>query len=185
MQTFDLTAHGSADLQAEVLSAIVIDHGKRGSLLDLCCGEMTVARRLMCSFHTGLCVDVQDCAIRPPDWPFLQADAIKLLKIMQNTVDVAFCGDGLEHFTKTQGAELLKLMLRRARLSIIFTPLGDYLVEPKSKNPDAHKSGWTPDDLPGWETLVFPHWHPTLNLGAFFAWKQTSQESVPPTTDGH
>ncbi len=182
MKTFDLEQPGSADLQAEVLREIINGNAEWGTLLDLCCGEMTVMRHFLAtresgSFKETIHVDVADCPLRPADAPFIQMDVIKFMKAAR-IYSVAFCGDGLEHFTRKRGGELLKLMQKRARLSVIFTPLGDYLVEPQSKNPDAHKSGWLPADLPGWETMVFPNWHPTLDLGAFFAWKVSPEAQL-------
>jgi hypothetical protein len=53
---------------------------------------------------------------------------------------------------------------------IIFTPIGPYLMQ-DNDNPEDHHSAWYPSDFPGWACLVFPEYHPTLEVGAFFAWR--------------
>jgi hypothetical protein len=60
-------------------------------------------------------------------------------------------------------------MKAKSNKQIIFTPLGAYMVDEGSTHPDSHKSGWTPDMLFGWLSIVLPNFHPTLNTGAFFA----------------
>jgi hypothetical protein len=174
MKTYDLTQSGSAELQQDVLLEIMSGRCLFTSLLDLCCGEMTVVRHITPYFQSTLAIDVQDREHRPRSVAFVQADVLEILPAIVNRFQVAFCGDGLEHFRKDDGRTLLRLMESAARLPIIFTPLGDVDVHPRATDPDAHKSGWLPEELEalGWETLTFPNWHAALNCGAFFAWKE-------------
>lgn len=138
--------------------------------LDLCCGECTHTRELKFATHYG--VDLIDWPKRPSRIGFEQLDVTKWPgpKMFH---DVALCSDGIEHMTKRDGLRLLLNMLRWARLPIIFTPMGRYLVDERATDPHTHKSGWTADEFRamGWKAEEFPFWHPTLNLGAFFAWK--------------
>jgi hypothetical protein len=64
-------------------------------------------------------------------------------------------------------------MERVGRLSIIFTPLGPWMLDEGATHPDKHKSGWWPEELEkvGWRTKVYPKWHTALQCGAFFAYK--------------
>jgi len=174
MKAYDPNSTGSAALQIDVLLEIMIGRCKFGSFLDLCCGEMTVTREILPYVRSSLHIDVQDREFRPKQVAFVQADVLEILPAIVNRFDVAWCGDGLEHFRKDDGRDLLTLMEKAAKLPIIFTPLGDFEVEPRASDPDKHKSGWWPRDLEarGWNTLAFPNWHPTLGIGAFFAWKE-------------
>lgn len=141
------------------------------TLLDLCCGEMTVTRKM--KFRDSLHVDVQDCPNRPREFTFYQTDALGLFPLGMETFDVALCSDGIEHLEKAYGLDLLRKMEGMSRVPIIFTPLGEYKLAPGSDNPDDHKSGWLPEEFRarGWRTSVFPGWHEVLGIGAFFAWK--------------
>ena len=142
------------------------------TLLDLCCGEMTATRQM--TFRDRLCVDKVDWVNRPAEFRFLKQDALYVLDFTDNySFDVSLCSDGIEHMTKDEGLKLLMEMPRVSELAIIFTPLGDMNIIPGATDPDSHKSGWLPDEpaFDGWKTLVFEDWHPTLNHGAFFAWK--------------
>lgn len=166
----NLPQTGSVDLYLEILSQI-IGPTEELSFLDLCCGEMTATKRM--SFASSLHIDVIDCPLRPPDAKFFHGDVLaELANIGENWFDVSLCSDGIEHLTKEAGHTLLLEMQRVSTLSIIFTPLGDMLVDTEATDPHTHKSGWIPSDpaFRFWQTKTFPNWHPTLNHGAFFAW---------------
>lgn len=170
---------GSLELWLEVVQGIIGGPTEGLSLLDLCCNECTGTSRMRWKWHAG--VDVVNWPTRSSLSLFYQLDALEFLQDRTHMgvapYDVCICSDGIEHLTKAQGLQLLTEMERVASLNIIFTPLGDYLVEPESTHPDVHRSGWNPEELEalGWTTIVYPHWHATLGVGAFFAHKGTLQ----------
>jgi hypothetical protein len=181
METFlypdQSTRPGSLDLWLDVMLHLLDQHfpsGKPLSLLDLCCGEMTNTSRL--HFAHSVHVDVQDMPNRPPGFRFIHADVLADHPVFHEHYDVALCSDGIEHLRTGQAAELLLKMEKCATLAVLFTPLGDYMVEPDATHPDRHKSGWLPETFRdiGFHTATFPNWHPTLNCGAFFAWKSNA-----------
>lgn len=161
---------GSGELYLSILRRI-IGPTEDKTLLDLCCGEMTQTRHM--KFKDVLGVDVKDWPGRPKDVKFYETDALGLFPTGMGVFDVCLCSDGIEHFTKHDGIELVEKMERLGRLPIIFTPLDAYKVQPYSDDPDDHKCVWKPEEFEamGWKTDVFPEWHPELKIGAFFAWK--------------
>lgn len=93
-------------------------------------------------------------------------------------VDVAFLLDVVEHMTREDGASAVEIAKQRARQVVVFTPLG---FLPQSYAPgendawgyngahwQTHRSGWTPDDFPGWEIIADAGFHGAKG-GAFFA----------------
>ena len=50
---------------------------------------------------------------------------------------------------------------------ILFTPLGSMWVG-NSGHPEEHASGWMPDMIPGYASIVFPDYHKVWKFGAFF-----------------
>src|SRR3990167_1193791 len=138
--------NGSLDLYLLTLRLLMEQNEAHLSMLDLCCGEMTITKHF--SFHTSFHVDVLDRASRPQDAQFIQADAIDLTsKYPDNLFDVCFCFDGIEHFTKDKSYELMRNMQRVSKLAVIFTPDSEMNYYPKSDDPDAHKSLWSPADF--------------------------------------
>lgn len=139
------------------------------SLLDLCCGRMANTGQFQ--YKRSLHVDVIDFAERPKNYNFIKQDVLKLDPVLVGLFDVVLCSDGIEHLSKEQGIELLKQMQVLSRKQIVFTPLGDYMVDQNTTNPEHHRSGWLVSDFPpDWETQEFPNWHPTLGIGALWAW---------------
>lgn len=167
MTAFDLNSHGTLEIYLGVLYSIIGDTTNK-TLIDLCCGEMGRTRHM--KFASSIHVDVIDEPLRPRDFAFIQTDVFSEHDVFKRKYDVAFCGDGIEHFTKADGYRLAHHMTLLGRQAIIFTPLGEYMVDPNATGPYPHKSGWLPGDLPGWKTMVFPNWHPTLGIGAMFFW---------------
>lgn len=159
---------GSGELYLSVLRRI-IGPTESLSLLDLCCGEMTHTNQM--KFSKSLHVDILDWPTRPQNLEFLCMDVLKC-DFPENSFDVVLCSDGLEHFQKVDGLALLAKMEKWAKkVAVIFTPIGDYMINPAANgDPHAHKSGWLPSEFKDVE--IYPDWHPTLNLGAFFAWKR-------------
>lgn len=140
-------------------------------LMDICCGEMSVTRLL--PWKTILAVDLVDYPNRPEDINFSRQD-VRSIPLYAG-FDVVICSDGLEHFTKDDGYDILGRMTTWGKIAIIFTPTRQPVkeLEPESNHPDSHKSSWTPEELRdlGWKTKVFDDWHPTLDWGAMFAWR--------------
>lgn len=161
---------GSGELYLSILRRIIGPTDDK-TLLDLCCGEMTQTRHL--KFKGVLGVDLIDWPNRPEQFTCWVRDVRGLDKISPIPFDVALCSDGIEHLQKKDGVELVKDMERHARLPIIFTPLDAYKLNPDSTDPDIHKCVWKPEEFEamGWTTEVFPKWHESLGIGAFFAWK--------------
>lgn len=167
--------NGSQELYLKILRRI-IGESEGKTFLDLACGEMTVTRHL--KFHSSVHVDVQDRPDRPKEFTFVQGDITdETLPVFQKKYDVAFIGDGLEHLPKEKGHRLLQNMEHWAYLPIVFVPLGAYLIENEpTNNPDSHRSAWYPDNFHerGWQCEVHEDWHPTLGIGAFFAWRSAT-----------
>lgn len=92
-------------------------------------------------------------------------------------VDTVTAFDVIEHLTREDGLLLIAEMTLLARQQVvIFTPLGfmpqDGGVEAdawgyQGQHWQAHRSGWTPEDFPGWRCFVDERFHGTF--GAFFA----------------
>ena len=159
---------GNGDLQLRVLLDIIGTTTDK-SFLDLCCGEMTITRSL--HFKESLHLDVVDEPLRPRHFNFMRCDIMEAK--FPRRYDVAYCGDGIEHLSREDGLCLINELPVVADIAILFTPLGPYCLDPAATSPHAHKSAWWPNDFPeDWSTWVFPNWHPTLGIGAFFAYKK-------------
>ena len=107
---------------------------------------------------------------------FVQEDVIHYLDKHEGVFDWGICSDGIEHFNKLGGYGLVDAMEKKCKSVVFFTPLGEYMVD-DSDDPEGHHSGWLPEDLFGYASIVFPQYHPTLNIGAFFAWTTTDIKS--------
>lgn len=86
--------------------------------------------------------------------------------------------DVIEHMERLEGLEVLRLACKKAwEQIVVYTPLGFYPQEYIEGEADrwgmdggywqTHRSGWTPDDFPGWEILIDPE--AASGQGAFFA----------------
>jgi hypothetical protein len=161
---------GSMPLWIEVFLRIVGKPSDQVSIIDLCCGRMGNTRLL--KFKESIHIDVTDYPERPRGSHFLLHDVLSLPSSFNGKYDVALCSDGIEHLSKEDGIKLISIMEKLSKTSIIFTPLGDYMVDPLAKSPENHRSGWLPNDFPSnWETQEFPNWHPTLGIGGLWAWR--------------
>lgn len=90
--------------------------------------------------------------------------------------DTVVALDVIEHMERLEGESFIADALEKASQIVIFTPLG-FMPQDEIGKTDSwgmngqswqrHRSGWTPEDFPGWLHLVFP----TMNkgFGAFFA----------------
>lgn len=162
--------NGSGELWLDIMKIICGDTSDK-SMVDLGCHHAPYSPLL--GFKTRDYIDIQN---RPLDHVeeqkyFTQADIVEYLKHCPWWFSVSICSDVIEHLTVEKGMELLEWMRRRSSKSIIFTPLGEYIIEnEKTDNPDAHRSGWTPEIIPqAYLSIVLPNFHPTLHMGAFFS----------------
>lgn len=159
---------GNIDIYMMVLRAIC-GETKDKSMIDLMCAFAPNTPKL--GFSHRIYVDIIDRVLDHPEEQhrFLKMDVLKVRH--SEMYDVAICSDGIEHLHKDDGFMLLKVMQTLSKKQIIFTPLTDLfgMAESNNHDPEAHRSLWTPDDLPGWATIVFPDYHRVWNGGAFFA----------------
>lgn len=162
--------NGSGGLWLDIMKIIcgkMPDH-PASNMCDLMCHRAPYTPQL--GFKERKYIDVQN---RGFDFPeemrfFEQIDVLEFLKSCTVDYDVMICSDGIEHLTFYQGCEMLALMRMHSSIQIIFTPLGDYMISEEG-HPDNHRCGWTPELLPNYLSVVLPYFHPTLNVGAFFA----------------
>lgn len=159
---------GNIDIYMKVLRAICGDTAGK-SMIDLCCAF--APNTPMLGFERRIYIDVIDRKLdHPQEQPlFVKADVLTF-KWWQK-FDVAICSDGIEHFYPADGRKLLDIMKRIGHKQIIFTPIGEIfkLHNGGEHDPESHHSLWTPEDFPGWATIVFPDYHKVWNGGAFFA----------------
>lgn len=102
----------------------------------------------------------------------LRASAIQVLPLVGKSFDTIFMLDVIEHMTREEGKSVIEMAVERGRV-VIFTPLG--FMKQDGKDPwemdgdywQTHKSGWTPDDFPGWYHFVNKAFHGYM--GAFVA----------------
>ena len=147
------------------------------SMVDLGCFHAPYTPQL--GFAKRTYVDIQD---RPLDFPeeqqfFVKEDMVKYLESYKHHFQVAISSDSLEHLTHERGLALLDAMERCSDKQIIFTPLGPFGTTDDG-HPDSHASSWRPDMLPEYLCIVFPNWHPELNMGAFFAIRCSDEENT-------
>lgn len=95
-------------------------------------------------------------------------------------VDTIVALDVIEHMERADGEAFVKRALECAKQVVIFTPLG-FMPQEELGVTDAwglngqewqrHRSGWIPDDFPGWTTIVQQSFHNRhgTSYGAFFA----------------
>ncbi len=168
---------GSQEIYLKILRSICGDT-KDKSMVDLMCYHAPNTPYL--EFKERTYVDVLDRKLdnQNEQQYFINSDVFDFLNNTDKHYDVSICSDGIEHLSKQKGIELLLLMGLDSDKRIIFTPLGDYMTTIETDtNPDSHKSGWLPEDFEGWATIVLPKFHPTLNVGAFFAFNCSNIES--------
>lgn len=158
---------GDNELHLRILEAICGPTAGQ-SMVDLCCYHAPTTPKL--GFTERTYVDIQDRGLDNVNEQqyFVKADVFAFLNAADR-FDVSICIDGIEHFSKAWGYKLLELMTMASDKQIIFTPLGEYMVDPTSEHPDTHKSGWQPMD--GYANIVIPNYHPALNRGALYFFK--------------
>lgn len=104
-----------------------------------------------------------ECLVFNTSW----ADTIG--RMGADSVDTVMIMDVIEHLEKEDGQALLRESERLARGQVIvFTPLG-FIPQGDTEEKDAwgldgtawqvHKSGWLPEDFPGWEVIICTDYH--------------------------
>jgi hypothetical protein len=160
--------HGNDTVYMDCLRAICGDTAGK-SMVDLGCN--LAPHTPLLGFADRMYVDILPRILdhREEQKYFVQQDI--LLFKRTDDKDVSIASDVIEHFTKENGFKLIEIMERISNRQILFTPLGDYMVDHVSTDPEGHHSGWYPEDFPGYASIVFPEYHPTLGVGAFFVWR--------------
>jgi hypothetical protein len=94
----------------------------------------------------------------------LRATALQALRSIEGPVDAVYMLDVIEHMDKPEGLHVIELAKTHARQIVVHTPHG---FQPQTGDVwglggefwQEHRSGWTPDDFPGWAI----HLHPVDN----------------------
>jgi hypothetical protein len=163
---------GSGELYLRVMKAICGDTSDK-SMVDLMCYHAPYTPLL--GFKERTYVDIQDRGLdHKEEQPyFIKSDVFEYFAKCDKYFDVSIATDSIEHLSFDNGQYFIDLMQEYSDKQIIFTPLGEWMVEKNSIHPDTHKSGWHNSyfENQGWVTIVFPHFHEQLNVGAFFAIK--------------
>lgn len=160
--------NGTDELYLKVFRSIIGFPTRDKSLIDLCSHVARMTRQL--GFGRRVFVDALPRDLGEDQPNFVQCSVLGEHRIFNKHYDVATCMDGIEHIHKDEGRELLARMIGLADKRIIFTPLDPWMMEPDNPFPETHKSVWVPDDVPGWASIVYPQYHPTLDIGAWFGW---------------
>lgn len=148
----------------------------RGTCVDIGPG---IKPQTLAKFVTHLCVEphIEYVERLARDrYPVMMLSAIDALPRLR-PVDVVFLLDVIEHMDRAEGEAVLELAKVTGRQVVVFTPLG-YLPQSYAEGEkdawgmngtywQTHRSGWTPDDFPGWEIMVEPGAHE--GRGAFVA----------------
>lgn len=167
--TFD-NITGTDEIYMDCLLAICGDT-KGKSMIDLCCNKAPHTPLL--GFEKRAYVDIIDRKLDHSEEQqfFIKGDVLH----HSFDVDVSICSDGIEHLSEEEGITLLQKMIKSSKRQIIFTPSDPWMMsdKPSFEDPEGHHSVWNPDDFikNGWAVLSFPKYHPTLGIGAFFAWR--------------
>lgn len=168
---------GNNEVYTDCLKAICGEtEGK--SMADLCCNLAPHTPKL--GYKKRVYVDVLERKLDDENEQkyFVKEDAFEFLTPKNSfKFDDIIMSDGIEHFSEADAWEILGRMQLYCNKMILFTPLGDYMVDTVSTDPEGHHSGWTPEKLINaygedfFNYIVLPQYHPTLNIGAFFFWR--------------
>lgn len=160
--------NGNEEVYMDSLNAILGDT-KRNSMIDLGCNLAPHTPKF--GFKERTYMDILPRVLDHINEQqfFIQQDILKVKKGSYN-VDVAFANDVIEHLSIKNGKKLLGIMESISTKQILFTPLGEMWVG-NSGHPEEHASGWTPDMIKGYASIVFPDYHKVWGFGAWFLWK--------------
>ena len=171
------------------------------SVLDIGCGirpqQFITPELLICIEPHHEYVEILKKNLHNANAVIIPLDAIQALKGLPNrSVDCIFLIDVIEHMTKEVGVEVIRECERVARQQVVlFTPLGFMPQETLTGEVDGwnlhggdwqdHKSGWYPEDFPGWDVVACKHLH-AMDVkgeaidppyGAFYAIKSISKNA--------
>lgn len=179
MQVTFERVHGNDEVYLDCLRAICGDtEGK--SMVDIGCNLAPHTSKL--GFKKRKYIDILDRVLDNPKEQryFVKANALDYLELNEKWYDVSMSLDNIEHLSYNDGHRLIKLMLCNSSKQVFFTPLNPWMMtDDNDLNPESHRSVWTPDLMPPmFASIVFPVYHPTLNIGAWFGWncKDTKQD---------
>lgn len=172
--TFE-NVNGNGQIYLDVLRSICGDT-KGKSMIDLCCNLAPYTCQLGYAERTYVDVLPRTLDDYNEIQYFIQANVLDYLQDKTKCYDISIASDACEHFTKEDGMKLLQLMEQCSDKQILFTPLGAHMVETDNYNPEAHHSAWYPEDTPEYASIVFPNYHPTLGVGAYFFFKCNNLE---------
>lgn len=167
--------YGNDTVYLDCLKAICGDtQGK--SMSDLGCNLAPHTPKL--GFERKVYVDVLDRKLDHPEEQryFVKDDMLSFLRMgvhYDNTLSL----DSIEHLSTSQGAQLISQMELHSDKQVIFTPLNAWMMDLEGNDPEGHHSLWTPELLPDFASIVFPVYHYSLNIGAWFGWKCKDVES--------
>ena len=165
---------GTGEVYSKILRAIIGPGTSNLSMIDLCCCHAPFTRHL--DFASKVFVDAidDDRGVTSDVGEFYVTDVLGDHEaVSKRMYDMCFAMDAIEHFSKENGHKLLRRMdsLSICKM-VLFTPLGDLMISQDKDDPDTHKSGWLPEDFPGYAKVVCPEWHQKdYGKGAFFFWK--------------
>ncbi len=156
---------GNDEIYYDCLQAI-LGNTKRNSFVDMGCHKSPHLPRL--GFKERTYIDILPQVLDYPEEQqyFIQKDVLDVEKGSYK-VDVAFSLDVCEHLTIPNGYKLFEILESISTKQILFTPLGEMWVG-TSGHPEEHASGWTPEMIPGYASIVFPDYHKGWGFGAFF-----------------
>ena len=149
-----------------------------GAAVDLGCGEAHTTK------NWPMCTLV-DLVQRASADRWIEALDIRLAPALfareQRKYNLTVISDVIEHLTRADGDKLIADMEPITKAMFIFTPIGPYKLDENSKDPDVHKSAWTPEEFEalGWQVWAWPNYHPFV--GSFYAWKWNN--AVTPSVD--
>lgn len=134
---------------------IINKYSKSASILELGCGPGYLLQYLgEKGFNncTGIDISFEQIEIaKSKGYKVLQADVIQFLKASQNTFDIIFAFDFIEHFTKDELIELVNLIhknLNTGGIFIIRTPNGQGIFSGTIIYGDlTHQTIFTPNSL--------------------------------------
>lgn len=153
---------------------------KVGSVLDVGCG-IKPQRIVEANRYVGLDAHrpyLEQIQPKYTHWTLICGRANEILpRLTDESFDLVLALDFIEHLTHRAGRRFLQHALRVGKRVAVFTPLGYMEQSYREGDTDAwgmdgchwqtHRSGWTPEDFPGWEIQMLEHFHE--NASAFWA----------------
>lgn len=157
---------GGNEVYMDCLTALVGEN--RSSFLDIGCNHAPFTSQL--GFKHREYIDMLPRELDNKDeQQFFHQENI-LQRKLHSTYNSTFALDVIEHLYKADGCEMLMIMKYISNRQILFTPLDEWMMtDDADKNPESHRSIWKPGDIDDrWIKLIFPKYHPTLGIGAWW-----------------